>query len=461
MIRPAVRYYLCVVVIASPLPLGSNRQWAIDVLLAATLVVAAATCLAQAASHRCRKSSRIAVFATVPLVLWIAFVLVQVVVGRVIAGDQSEVIRHGGDVLAAYFAAPWWLPFSLDPTSSINQLQRSILYLLLFVLALYSVRSSRHVRLLLWAFMVSALTQVGISFFEHLQQAELFNTTKKLGDITGSFANRNHFAGYLASAAAAAFGVVIARVGPGDSHTMNRYRHAIARLLDMLMGPTFLLFLVAMVMTGAAAVSGSRGAVLALFGGLVLGVVWRLIANRGQGAFSMLVVTSIVGAVAFITLNETLVLSRLAELVDGIGRSGRLGEWQLAVRAILERPIAGYGVGSLIDGLSVHRNGALPTLTYDHVHNVYIEILVESGLIGFGLLGWFVLQVLAATSANLRARSTIGAEYSFAALLSLLVMLLHAFVEFNLKIPSVTTIFIIVSGAMLAEARAIRSYARR
>ncbi len=141
--------------------------------------------------------------------------------------------------------------------------------------------------------------------------------------------------------------------------------------------------------------SGSRGAVVAL---LLVGIVGIAIARRQAIAMGLSVSAGLVAAFAF---TEVAANSSSVTRLDR-GGDGRLQLWQFGVDAWRERPVLGWGLGN-------HGYAVRPHFTEDFVrrfawedyiiswndpHNIVVNLLVTSGVVGVVSMAAFVLLQL-------------------------------------------------------------------
>lgn len=108
-----------------------------------------------------------------------------------------------------------------------------------------------------------------------------------------------------------------------------------------------------------------------------------------------------------------------------------------------EHPIAGSGVGTLIMVFPQFES-SYDGRVVDHVHDDYIETLAETGILG-GLCGLAFLWILLR-----EAQRNFAAEQGHfsralhaGAITALSGLLLHSFVDFNLRIPSNVLLFLL------------------
>lgn len=90
----------------------------------------------------------------------------------------------------------------------------------------------------------------------------------------------------------------------------------------------------------------------------------------------------------------------------------------------------------------------------DHTHNDFVEIATDYGLLGLGIVGllvalflWTVLKVLA------RRRSALVRGMAFGVAMSVVALLVHSTVDFNLQIPAnALTMGVILAMGWIAQA---------
>lgn len=85
----------------------------------------------------------------------------------------------------------------------------------------------------------------------------------------------------------------------------------------------------------------------------------------------------------------------------------RLGVWRDTLRLIAAHPFVGVGLGNFKvfypERAQVKlRDGAGQPLFADHAHNEYLQAAAELGLVGLGLIGWWLVEIVIAASRALR-----------------------------------------------------------
>ena len=289
-----------------------------------------------------------------------------------------------------------------------------------------------------------------------------FFKPREHGAIFGSFVNRNHFASWMAMATAIALGLVhstwrryAARVGERPN-----FRRRLAAMQSS--HGTRLLATIVCVFVGVASLlaSSSRGGILAFVAAAVIAIVGG---RRTQGVpVPILAALLLALGAAWVGLDR--LGTRFEKLTDD--SPGRMalwkdslqrlegGEWVLgsgfntfALKASRSAPFR-LPVGATPWPVDVaplaERGERIATRVlhfqpgnswYREAHNEYVQTVVETGLLGLGIVGWAVLRTLS------RARRE---PWRFAALAA---GLLHAAVDFPFQIPAIAVLFVVIAAA--------------
>lgn len=135
-----------------------------------------------------------------------------------------------------------------------------------------------------------------------------------------------------------------------------------------------------------------------------------------------------------ITLSKSL---RIGSLPSSI--IGRLEFWKVAGRLILRKPISGYGLGTYFSAYYIEYAGNQWYSRF--VHNHYLQMAVELGLLGLGLLCAFLIS----SGLKAKKRFTKGTVEAFfpGALAGVVAFLLHIGIDFSWNFPGVTVLFLL------------------
>jgi hypothetical protein len=200
------------------------------------------------------------------------------------------------------------------------------------------------------------------------------------------------------------------------------------------------------------AITGSRGGYLSVVFGLAVFAIlslWAVWLARQGGfwlMFAGLLVSAaiIVGGGLLFMSQSTSIQSRLGQVYDPSNL--RLFMWKAAMTQYHLSPVTGTGSGTY---LFYGRQFRSPMVQNDpmHVHNDYLELLAEYGLVGAVLVGLFLGAHLGSGMAGLRRivreqiqpgtpRLSNDLALCIGALSAIAALLLHSVLDFNLHIPA-------------------------
>ena len=242
------------------------------------------------------------------------------------------------------------------------------------------------------------------------------------GSIYGSYVNHDHYAGLMEMLVPLPFVVSM-------GHLLKGGQRVLVAFCAVLMASTIFL-------------SGSRGGMLAfvlemvLFAALTLGKRRSPRIALGSTAVCVFILALL------IFLGKGQVLGRLGDLSPGI----RLDITKDSLRMFSQRPIWGWGLGTFPTVYPSFRS-FYTNLFVNEAHNDYAQLLVETGLLGFALMLWFVISLYRhGLPTSHRWEFKWDGAVSLAALLGCTGILFHSFVDFNLQIPANAAMFYMLCG---------------
>jgi O-antigen ligase len=201
--------------------------------------------------------------------------------------------------------------------------------------------------------------------------------------------------------------------------------------------------------------SGSRGGMIAfIFQAVLFGAVAFGRKRSPRIALgSMLVCASILALLFFFDRGQA--LSRLGDLGPGI----RLDITKDSLRMFSYRPLLGWGLGTFPTIYPRFRS-FYTNLFINEAHNDYAQLLVEMGLLGFGLMIWFLVRLYQhGLPTSRRWEFQWDSAVSLAALLGCTGILVHSFVDFNLQITANAALFYALCG--LAASKPLETLSKR
>jgi O-antigen ligase len=248
------------------------------------------------------------------------------------------------------------------------------------------------------------------------------------GWIYGPYVNHNHYAGLMEMLTPFPLVVFLSSRG-------QRKHKAMAALAAAMMASTIFIsgsrggmiaFAVEMAVLLAVFIRRRRGGKMALAFGAFLVLAFALLAWLGGGEL--------------VDRMTSIPVEMRTELSGGT----RLGIDRDCFRMFLQKPLAGWGLGAFPEVYPQFRS-FYTNLLIDKVHNDYLQLLVETGAIGFMVMIWFLFSVFRAAIRKLKVwPSGTDADMALAALLGISGILVHSFVDFNLQIPANAALFFVL-----------------
>jgi len=157
------------------------------------------------------------------------------------------------------------------------------------------------------------------------------------------------------------------------------------------------------------------------------------------------------------------ILARFNATVTETGgiKDGRLMIWQDCAPIIRDFLFTGSGFETFIHVFPSY--STIPTnLLFDHAHNDYIELLTDGGLIGFGLVVWFVLAVLKNGVKMLgKRRDHYSILLLIAGITSICSILFHSLTDFNMHNGANGLYFFFICGLLVSAGNTRLHYRTR
>ena len=304
-------------------------------------------------------------------------------------------------------------------------------YTILFFLFTQAFRERRDLARLAWFLtaLCFAVSLFGIA--QHFTSDGTIYWFRKLttgGAVFGPFVNRNHFAGFVELTLPMGLALMFFR-------GLRRDLFPLATLLTI-------------VPVGALILSGSRAGVIGF--AFELAVLALLARSRRTSSGRQALGVGLVGlaALALVAwLGAGKAIERFSVLRPGevsIGR--RVSMVRGGTALFLAYPISGSGLGTLVAVYPKYET-AYDGRVVDHVHNDYVELLAEMGVLG-GLCGLAFLWILFrdARSAYETEQGHLSRAIHAGGVAGIAGLLLHSLVDFNLHIPSNAILFLMLAA---------------
>ena len=412
-----ISYSLVAVIALAALLFGSVEAWALAIVgtLATALFAYSVFAGSEAFGLKSSRPFLIAAFAVMAVPLIQLVPMPADVVG--LLSPEAAALKN----IAA--GASGFINLSLNPYATINEAARLAVYLMLFLVALLAMKPGEGTEQAVRALVVFGFA---LAVFALIQKATgtnaiyWFRVPAHSDYHVGPFVSRNHYAGFIEMIIpfGLAFGIMAS----------ERAKKALWFFFSVIMAVSLFFSL-------------SRGGMTSFVSGLfAFGLVMAGISGKARR-----LVPLIFFAVAVICY---LLFLGLGPLIDRFEQSGvtdmaRFSTWEAAVGIFTDFPVFGSGLGTFQYIYPRYQPLTTPGF-WDHAHNDYIELLVETGITGIAAAAFFlylvIRNILTSTGRNLHP----ALRSAFCA--SIVSLAVHSTMDFNLHIPSNAMLFFVVLG---------------
>ena len=330
--------------------------------------------------------------------------------------------------------------FTAYRSATLSQALLYAAYGLLCFLVVQLLRRTWQIRILTWGFSAYGLAVALFALVQGLaSNGKLYwlRTPRLGGWIYGPYVNHNHYAGLMEMLLPIPLVFVFTRYGSNP-------RKAMAGLAAALMASTIFL-------------SGSRGGMLAFAAQITLFAALLLRQKRA----GRMVLTLGVFVVLAIGLLAWLGGGELAERIASIHSETRKelsGAMRVsidrdAVKMFAHKPVLGWGLGTFPEVYPQFRS-FYTNFFVDKAHNDYLQLLVETGVLGFAAMSWFLIVTYRGAIRKLKnwTVDTNGA-IGLATMLGVTGILVHNLFDFNLQIPANAALFYVLCTVAAMEPR--------
>lgn len=422
-----------------PLPLGSNRPWAVHLLEILSfglciwwlaLFIVGKTRMSKALAHSRGVFWPLGGFAFV-----ILFQLLPMPIGWVAALRVVDPLLESSTLLT----------ISIDPYTTWVHFRTTLAFIGIAFLMLALINSPSRLKQFAIVLLISGVFQGVYGGLMTLSGVEYGFFIKKwtyIGNATGTFVNRNHLANYLIMTLAVGTGLLLSDLYQQSSKDWRERRR---RLVQAILGHKIKIRIGLALMVIALVLTKSRMGNTAFFFSLIgAGFLWLIVTKRVTKGSLILLVSLIL--IDTIIVGTWFGIDKVRERLEGTAFTKETRDevnrdtWHL----IQQQPLFGTGAGTYYTAYPKYKQGDT-ILYYDHAHNDYFQFLTEHGVVGVGLLMAFVLLSLKNTLLAMRRRKTLLYQaMGFVPLMSIMAIAMHSLVDFSLQIPANATVFICV-----------------
>lgn len=272
----------------------------------------------------------------------------------------------------------------------------------------------------------------------------------------GAYVNRSNAAVMLHVGLAGSLGLIAWRLAALTGATFNAVRFPFQQLMDIGFDRTTMFAVLTATLCGTGLlVCGSRSGLVGMVGGTLLTLVSAHSLVRLKGLVLTLAGVGLIVAMALANTDLTAAsLQRASTTLERSAASGELADgrfshWPDSLRAWKHQPLVGWGWGAYRYGyLPFQRTGS--SSWFINADNLWLEVAVETGLVGCLILAAALLLIVAALRRLDRSVAPLDHGLAITGWFLLGSLAVSQFFDFGLRVPGNSFIVATLFGAMVA-----------
>jgi O-antigen ligase len=311
-----------------------------------------------------------------------------------------------------------FLTLSIYPDATINLLLQLLSFLAVFFVALNYIDDEKKGKRVIFAIILSGFLYALFGLIRRF--------TVPFGGFS-TFTNRNHFAAYMEMIIPLGVAFVLIE--------KEKTKKAILIFLTSVMGLALLLSL-------------SRGGIICFSLSLLLALVLLKLKHSLKKGLIVFVFLGFLLSLFLAAIGVGSITKRLETLQNPLkAMTGRVEVLKDAPRIASDFPVFGTGLGTFIDIFPKYQT--FESKTYRFAHNEPLQLIVESGILGFLLFFTFLLfyckDIL---KLWLKRRNPFAVYNTLGCLIGLISVTLHSLFEFMFHVPAVSLLFFLLLALM-------------
>jgi O-antigen ligase len=295
-------------------------------------------------------------------------------------------------------------------------------YAALLFVATQIAADGRFPRILVMAFIIFGSAVALFAICQYLSNAPKMYWLRSpgtKGNFFGPYVNRDHYAGLMEMLTPLALVLSLSRLAYGA----KRILAALAAIL----------------MAGSLVLTLSRGGVISLVAELL--VLFWITSRVQKGDFVRNRLLAGVGlTVAFLAFAGS---STMWSHLGDVQETFRLDVLRDSLKMFAHKPILGWGLGTFDTVYPAFRS-FYTTAFVNTAHDDYLQLLIETGIVGFACALWFIAVLYRSGFRDFRHwNQNWRGALQLSALIACTGLLVHSALDFNLQVPANAALFYI------------------
>ena len=324
--------------------------------------------------------------------------------------------------------------------ATFNELLKDMVYGIVFLVAAHCFRTEKRLRWFAITFTMFGFLLAVFAIVQNLTGADklywLRATHEQTMAMFGPYVNRNHYAGIMELLAPLSMGVAL-------QEKVAWPKRGLAAFAGIIMAASIVLSL-------------SRGGMIAMVIELLFLVMVLYGVNRGKRTTLMLAAIFVVTLGFLAWLNGAGVVDRIGSVSTDWKSDfteGRAAMARDTLHMFRQKPVMGWGLGTYASVYPQFRSFFTNDFI-EHAHNDYVEVLAETGVLGFAAVLWFLVQLYRTGFRKIRRqRAPWQSAMALATLTGCTGFLVHGFTDFNFHIPANAALFFAFSALIGSYSR--------
>ena len=357
-------------------------------------------------------------------------------IGLLIIG-LIQLLPLGTGVGDASITVPATNSLTLDPNGTRFFLSHLIVYIVFFAACLTFINSEKRLRKVVFLVVIFGAIMAFVAILQRLASPDLIYGLRNPGQGVpfGPFVNQHHFASFMEMTGGVTLGLIFGKSGLKDKKP--------------------LLWISVAIMIIAVILTGSRGGMIAFFAVAAFVLTMTVVARKrdatrenGEPTYrtplqkaliaigAAAAVLLLIGSVVFLGGSDALLRGVTMDVGKDDMSNGRLHFWSVAIKIFLDHPILGAGLDAFGVAFTKHDTWH-GIFRVEQAHNEYLQILAETGIVGFTCIGAFIyllfkkgMATIASAGSGFRQNVAIGS------LAGCFGILIHSLFDFPLRTPS-------------------------
>ncbi len=427
--------------IFSPIPYGSIEPWAKILLQVQAFLLLAVYAIGISSQNESGNNKQTGLSKVQILLLsFLGICVLQIIplpafILKIISGQSLELWQSSQEALSqiGHPVSQSLYTISVYPQTTWNETVTLLAYFVFGYVISKVFRTRHRLRLLLIPVFAVALFESAYGIFQYVSAVSPSNIIRE-GLATGTFVNRNHYAGFLEMSIPLALGFALSTFDITREKSLFRTMISTDRFSRQIL----YLFLVSLMLL-ALLMSLSRMGLISVTMGLVFfALTYTSISTSRKKRYWFLLFIVGIAVLYGTAIGLHPLLKRFLILTEHTPT--RILVWKDMLSAVADYPLFGTGLGTFSNIYLLYNRSIENAIEFVYAHNDYLQLLVETGIIGFTLIIGALSLFLRSVYANITHYYAVGDNFRFAtgvgALASIISILIHSLADFNLHIPS-------------------------